>query len=233
MTPESVEYFRGYPVKQRRFAVAGRMIEVVGPDNYESLLDDPRVEARFAQDEYMPYWAEFWPASLLLADAIAAWGPAESAGAAPRVLEFGCGLGIAALVALQLGYAVTASDYDEDALAFVVESARRNGLPQPTTRYLDWRETYPELRFERIVAAEVLYEARNLEPIARFVGTHLTPDGFALICDRNRSTADGFERVAKDCGLLVDIQVVDRLAEDGGEAVRGRIFHLWRRRAAE
>ncbi len=226
MSREPLERFRGYPVTTRRFELAGRTFELLGPADYESLIDDPRVAARFEQDEYMPYWAEFWPASLLLADAVAAWEPAPADAAPPCVLELGCGLGLVSLVAAHLGFRVIASDYDEGALAFLVESARRNGLPVPETRYVDWRQSCRDLRLDRIVAAEVLYETRNLRPIAEFVRDHLKPDGFALICDANRSTADDFGTVARHCGLEVKVSPVERPAPPDGKPIRGRIFHL-------
>jgi len=217
---ESLPRFRGYPVKCRHVEVAGRGYHLLGPANYEALLDEPRVIARFEQDEYLPYWAEFWPAALLLAETVAGWGPADNSKPF-TVLDLGCGLGIAALVALGLGYAVIAADYDEDALGFVVESARANGLPPPQTRSVDWRRSYPDLRAERIVAAEVLYEARHIEPIAAFVAQHLTPNGFAAIADANRPTADGLPETARRHGLAVEVQAVNRPAV-------GRLFHLSR-----
>lgn len=226
MSGELFERFRGYPVKRRVVKVGGREIELLGPANYESLIDDPLVEARFEKDEYMPYWAELWPASLLLADAVAAWGRADAHREACTVLELGCGLGVVGLVALQLGYTVTVSDYDRDALAFVAESARRNGLGSPETRYIDWRESYGGLRFDRIVAAEVLYESRNLRPIAEFLGKHLEPDGQALVCDANRTTADAFEGIARDRGLSVVVRPVQRPGAADGLIVRGRIFDI-------
>lgn len=219
---------RGYPVKLRTIAVAGRNYEILGPDNFESLLDDPRVAVRFERDGYMPYWAEFWPAAVLLAEEVAKWGSANRA-ARQTVLEFGCGLGLVGLVAAGLGYDVTMSDYDDDALAFVQASAERNGIPVPTLRWIDWRETYPELALDRIVAAEVLYEKRNLEPIAGFLAKHLKADGIALICDRNRQTADAFAEVCAGSGL--DCQVVTRSCPGivaGEPIVEGRIFECRR-----
>jgi SAM-dependent methyltransferase len=229
MAREPLEQFRGYPVRTRRFELAGRTFELLGPANYESLIDDPHVAARFEQDEYMPYWAEFWPASLLLADAVAAWEPVPADAEPPCVLELGSGLGLVSLLATHLGFRVIASDYDEDALAFLVESARRNGLAIPETRYVDWRETYPDLRLDRIVAADVLYETRNLRPVAEFACGHLKPDGFALICDGNRSTADDFDTVARHCGLEVEVSPVERPAPPDGKPIRGRIFRLQRK----
>lgn len=219
-----LEHFRGYPVKMRRVRVAGEIYDVLGPANYEELIDDPRVQARFDVDEYMPYWAEFWPASILLAEEVARWPRPTDEGAV--LLELGCGLGLASLVALRRGWRVIASDYDDDALAFVAESARRSGLPAPETRFIDWREVYPDLRIAALVAAEVLYETRNLRPIAEFVQRHLRPDGQAVICDAQRTTADAFDGIARHCGLSVSIELVETAAPEGGGVQRARLFRV-------
>lgn len=220
--------FRGYPVLERRICVGGHEYVIVGPANYESLLDDPRVALRFSQDEFMPYWAEFWPAALLLAEAVAAWGPAP-AESPPSVLEFGCGLGLIGLVAHRLGYRVTLSDYDEDALRFVEESARRSGLPPAATAFVDWRKDYPQLRSDRIVAAEVLYETRNLAPIARFIRAHVKPGGFALLVDGNRQVADAFPQIAGEAGLRAEFEPVGMApatARTEIGVVRGRLIRV-------
>ncbi|MBI5863186.1 MAG: class I SAM-dependent methyltransferase [Planctomycetes bacterium] len=175
----------------------------------------------------MPYWANFWNACLILADEVARWEPPSQAeGPKPTVLELGCGLGLVSLVALDRGYDVIASDYDDDALAFVAENARRNGLPPPITRFVDWREFYPDLELDRIVAAEVLYEPRNLMPIAQFIRNHLKPGGQAWIVDQNRSTADPFEEIAHRCGLAVECRSCERPVPEIGRSVAGRIFQI-------
>lgn len=251
MTP-AAEHFRGYPGQTRRIAVAGRVFEVLGPANYESLIDEPAVVARFEQDEYLPYWAEFWPAAVLLAEAVAG---GELAGSGPQpspaaghggagegsslttpnrlqVLELGCGLGLGTLVALHMSYDAVASDYDQDALAFVIESARRNGLPPPRTRCIDWRERYPDLRVDRIIAAEILYEARHIVPVAQFIRRHLAPGGWALICDAHRPTADAFPAAAAACHLRVAVESREH-RPPGGPPVRGRLFRVWATAASD
>lgn len=218
--------FCGYPVFVRRYAVADRQWDILGPANFDELLDDPRVEARFYenQDEYMPYWAEFWPASLLLAERLAQW-PAVDGEAAPTVLELGCGLGLLSLLVASRGYRAIASDYDDDALAFVQENARRNGVVTPETRFIDWREHYSDLRPDRIIAAEITYEARHLVPIAAFVKEHLGGDGFALFVDRNRQVADPFPQIATTAGLTVDIEPATTTGPDG-RPLAARFFIL-------
>ncbi len=202
------ETFRGFPALLREVDVAGRTYRILGPANFNELIDSPETAARFARDEYLPYWAEFWPAATLLAERVAQWPPAGDPPA--RVLELGCGLGLVGLVALARGYDVTMSDYDDDALAFVVESARRSGLPEPPTRRIDWRQRYPELRPQTIVAAEILYERRSIAPIAAFLATHLPPGGTALICDAERPPADEFPAAAATLGLHVNVEMLER-----------------------
>lgn len=220
----------GYAVLRRRVRVAELDFELLGPAEYEKLVDDPRVAARFQRDEYMPYWAEFWPTSLLLADAVAAWPRAEAAGRRPRVLELGCGLGLVSLVALRRGYDVIASDYDDDALAFVAANARHNGLPVPQLRHVDWRLSYPDLCVDRILASDVLYERRSLTPIAEFLARHLAPGGSVLIADSFRTAAEAFPAIAASSGFRVESAVVQRATDDPARPLRARLLTLRRAR---
>jgi predicted nicotinamide N-methyase len=222
-----VQEFRGYPVIVTRFDLAGRRFKLLGPANYDELLDLPEVARRFRQNEYMPYWAQLWPAGVLLAETVAQWPPAGDN--PPSVLEIGCGLGLASLVMSHLGCRVLATDQDADALAFLAESARRNRLPVPETRLLDWQKDGLGMTFDRIVASDVLYETRHLRPVAEFVHDHLEPDGFGLVVDPNRFTADEFETIARHCDLAVRVTQVEVADRAPDKPVRGRVFQLRRR----
>lgn len=231
-----MKVLRGYPVKVWRLAIGGRTIELLGPDNYETLLDDPRVRERFEADEFMPYWANLWPGAILLAEEVARWPHVAPSEPAPNVLELGCGLGLVGLVASDLGYRVIVSDYEDDALTFVLRSAEHNRIAAPEVRFVDWRERYTDLRLDRIVAADVLYETRHLRPVAEFIQHHLAPGGFALICDANRSVANDFETIARHCNLHVECTPRSRPAIEGiglpetrGMPMEGRIFRVTHR----
>src|SRR4051812_32177901 len=89
-------------------------LDLLRPPSADELID----EERFADDEFMPYWAELWPSGVELARAVAA---CDVAGL--RVLELGCGLGLPSLVAATLGAQVLATDWAEDALALLRENA--------------------------------------------------------------------------------------------------------------
>ena len=129
-------------------------LSLLRPSSPEALLD----EDAFAEDEFLPYWAELWPAASALAAAL----PAELHGA--RVVELGCGLGVPSLVAARRGADVVATDWAADAIELLHRNAERNGVTV-RTKLWDWREPWAE-RFDLALAADVLYEQRNLEPVA-------------------------------------------------------------------
>ncbi len=135
-----------------RLVVAGVELDLLRPDAPEELID----EAAFEHDEFLPYWAELWPAAMALAEALP-----EVAGA--RVVELGCGLGVTSLVAAARGADVTATDWAPEAIELLRENASRNGL-ELRAEVRDWREPWEE-RFDLALAADVLYERRNVEPL--------------------------------------------------------------------
>jgi predicted nicotinamide N-methyase len=127
-------------------------LSLLRPVSPDALLD----EEAFARDEFLPYWAELWPAATALAAAL----PAV---AGLRVVELGCGLGLPSLVAAARGAEVTATDWAAEAIELLRENAARNGL-SVNAEVRDWREPWPE-RFDLALAADVLYERRNVEPL--------------------------------------------------------------------
>jgi predicted nicotinamide N-methyase len=153
-------------------------LALLRPEEPESLLDDDA----FANDEFLPYWAELWPAGLALARAL----PDQLEGV--RVVELGCGLGVPSLVAAARGAGVTAVDWAVDAIALLRENAARNGLTLELV-HADWRCF--DGRFDLALAADVLYEARNVEPLAELL-PKLAPE--ALVGLAGRPHEAGFLR---------------------------------------
>jgi predicted nicotinamide N-methyase len=131
-------------------AVALSLLRPVAPDE---LID----EVAFEDDEFLPYWAELWPAASALADAL----PRRLDGV--RLVELGCGLGLPSLVAAARGANVTATDWAEDAVELLRQNAERNDLSL-RAEVRDWREPWLE-KFDLVLAADVLYEQRNVEPL--------------------------------------------------------------------
>ena len=142
-------------------------------------------EDAFAHDEFLPYWAELWPAALSLVEAL----PPGLEGA--RVVELGCGLGLPSLVAAARGAHVTAVDWAPDAVELLERNAARNRLAVRVERR-DWRQPWDE-RFDLAIAADVLYERRNVEPVLSRL-RELAPA--ALVALAGRPYEEAFLRAA-------------------------------------
>ena len=136
----------------------------------EELID----EEAFANDEFLPYWAELWPAARALA---AALPPV----AGLRVVELGCGLGLPSLVAAAGGAEVTATDWAPEAVELLRRNAARNELDL-SAEVRDWRQPW-SARFDLVLAADVLYERRNVEPLVERL-QELAPTALVALAGR-------------------------------------------------
>lgn len=160
--------------------LAGRDVSILRPREADALIDEDAFEDR---DEFIPYWADLWPSAILLARTLAA-----RALRGARVLELGCGLGLPSLAAAIAGGRVLATDWAPEALEAVRANAARNDLAVEALT-ADWRDPEPLLArgpFDLVIAADVLYERRNVSPLTALL-TAL--DTQAWIADPGRPPA--------------------------------------------
>ncbi|MDQ3699099.1 MAG: class I SAM-dependent methyltransferase [Gemmatimonadota bacterium] len=186
---------RGFATVSDRIALGTDSLEILRPRNADDLIS----EADFVRDERLPYWADVWPSSLILA----AW--LAGAGLRPgSLLEFGCGLGVVTVAAMRAGHDVLATDYYEDALRFARANAWRTLGREPRIRMVDWRELPDDLgTFDHVVAADVLYERPYAALMAAAIAQTLAPGGAARIADPGRVAADAFLAECEARGLVV------------------------------
>jgi predicted nicotinamide N-methyase len=170
----------------------------------------------------MPYWAYLWPGASFLAEVVASevW-PVPGDGQGPaEVLEIGCGVGLAGLVALARGLRVKFTDYDRAPLHFVDRSVRENGFDPSlyTTGLLDWRDL-PDLRYSIILGSDVLYERRLVPLVANLLAKMLAPGGLALIACPGRVSAATFPAALAAQGLTCREEPVETLSDEGRRIV--------------
>ena len=178
---------RRFPLRRRCVPVAAGAISLVTPTSMDDLLAGEWL-ARYERLGYLPYWADIWPAALGLVQ----WLFAGPSFAAARVLDLGCGVGLAGIAAGMRGARVTFADLDPDALEFARFNAEANGLQDITTVRLDWGHQTVAGRFDCVLLADVAYEAVHFEPLLRHVRRCVAPGGRALLGDPFRAVASGF-----------------------------------------
>lgn len=215
----------GYQVKFQRVGIAG------GADlQIRSLLDrqqyadpDGLAEAVGISPACWPLFGQIWPSAQKLADLMQGWdfGPR-------RVLEIGCGLGLASMVIHRRLGDITASDCHPLTLAFLQANLLLNKLPDMKYLTGDWARANPALgRFDLIIGSDVLYERGQPKQLAAFIEQHAAGSADVLIVDPNRGNRSAFTRCMIQMGFAVRETVLDTPLHDGS-AYRGRLLRYRR-----
>jgi ETFB lysine methyltransferase len=187
LTPDALEQdLRGRfrTIESPVTIAADEVIQILHPANADELIS----EQDFAVDDRLPYWADLWPSSVVLARFLRGLR-----GQGRTLLELGCGSGVVAASAARAGFEVTATDYYEDSPLFARVNAWRTAQVDITARHADWNHWPSDLGgFDLIVASDVLYEQRNAPLIARVMAHSLAPTGEGWIADPGRVGSAGF-----------------------------------------
>jgi predicted nicotinamide N-methyase len=168
------------------------------PVDYDRLIDDAAADP----EQNLPYWAELWPSGVALAAKIAS-GPGIVQGR--RALELGCGLGVTAIAALRVGADLLVTDYSPEALALCSLNALDQAGVQPSTLRVNWRDPGPTLQVTRdgfpvVLAADVLYEGRDVDPLLALVERVVAPCGELWLAEPGRPPAARFLESIRDRG---------------------------------
>jgi len=194
-----------FDVVETTFRCGAREFTLAHPRNADELI----TEEDFERDERLPYWADVWPSSQVLADHVV-----RHKGNGRRALELGCGSGLVACALSAAGYAVTATDYYADALAFTHNNVWRNTGRRIATRLVDWRDLPRDLgRFSVVVASDVLYEHTHGELVSDALLATLDDEGYALIADPGRLSVQTFLDCAEESGMALTDQWANPIGE--------------------
>jgi len=166
-----------------------------------------------AAGAHLPYWALLWPSGMALAEALLA---APQVARGRRALELGCGLGVAAVAALQAGASLRAADCFAEALLFCRLNALRNTGRMPATLLVDWRTPAGRAAcvargpFELALAADVLYEREDEAPLLDLIPRLLAPGGAFWLAEPGRRASLAFVEEALARGWRDEPTVYER-----------------------
>jgi len=225
----------GYLVKHERIAIAGADDLLI-----RSLLDkqqfsdpDGDAERLGISSALWPLFGLLWPSGMHLAERMAK----RPLVAADRILEIGCGLGLASLVGHRAGADVTASDCHPLAQRFLLENLRLNALGPMKYRHGQWpglvapragaggaAPRVVDGSFDLIVGSDVLYERDERGTLADFIARLAGARAEVWIVDPNRGNRGPFHRHMARHGFEFEELHLDHVARPGAEAYRGRML---------
>ena len=186
---------------------------------------DPTGRARRAgiHSSLWSLFGQIWPAGRVLADTMHGFDIAGK-----RILELGCGLGLASLVLAHRGADVVASDHHPLAESFLAYNAGLNDLPAIHYRDLPWELPDTSLgRFDLIIGSDVLYERSHGLQIATMMQRHARPVAELLLTDPGRGNIGAFSRAMAAQGYAVD-EAYGLFDDESDAPGRGRLLRYTR-----
>jgi len=180
------------------YAIKIETLEVGGLDMHvRSLLDrqqfsDPLGEAERAgiSSATWPLFGLPWPSGYVLAGVMSTLELRSR-----RILEVGCGLGLASLVVQRRLGNITASDCHPLAKSFLAENLRLNDLPAMKFTTGDWCGPNPSLgQFDLIIGSDVLYERGLPKILSEFIERHSCAIMDVIIVDPDRGNRSAFNK---------------------------------------
>ncbi len=192
-----------FKTEKRELSIGQLTVNIEVVENIDELFNelvsrddnDPEVK-----DERIPYWAELWPSSLILAKYLEQH-PTLVKG--KRVIELGCGLGLSGIVAGMLDAKVVMTDYQQDALDFAEKNWKRNVVFSCETILLDWRYPKSIEQADVLLASDVAYESKFFRPLIKTFKKLLKPGGKIILTEPNRKFAKEFFKCLGESGYQV------------------------------
>jgi predicted nicotinamide N-methyase len=215
----------GYEVRLQTISIAGGSdleIRSLADRQQYSDPDGAAADAGISPASWSLF-GQVWPSARQLADLMQSWNFGDR-----RILEVGCGLGLASLVIHRRNGDVTASDWHPLVETFLHDNLRRNALPMMKYVAGNWDRANPDLgRFDLIIGSDVLYERNHPNHLADFIGLHALPVAEVVVVDPGRGNRRAFVDEMESDGFAVTQSRLHSHLQDGS-VYRGNLMHFTR-----
>ncbi|HBP90467.1 MAG TPA: hypothetical protein DD706_22585 [Nitrospiraceae bacterium] len=231
-SPARVFWWEVIPVSHVKVVALPKIgdIPIVCKTKRDISIETP-LDARDDESLGWGYWNRIWPSEVALSEClIHQFFPTKLQGA--KVLEIGCGTGLAGVVAAQLGAFTMFSDMVPITLEAVKESCRLNHISNFDTCLLNWSEKIePKRHYNLVIGSEVFYEKGILAGISHILEQVLTSKGNAMFCDPNRLGLDTIKRGFKEKFIVAieEIPLNWPPRKGTGAEKKGFLYQLTRR----
>jgi len=129
-----------------------------------------------------PIFGVIWPSSKVLAHTMLDYNIEGK-----RILEVGCGIGLASLILNHRLADITATDYHPEVKSFLdINVALNNGDKIPFVR-TGWGDNANELgSYDLIIGSDLLYESNHAQLLSKFIDLHARKRCDVIIVDPGR-----------------------------------------------
>jgi predicted nicotinamide N-methyase len=219
----------GYQTKQESIAVQGVPNLVIRSLLNKQQFYDPG-NAALDLGISSAFWSLFgllWPSGSRLAERMAL----RPVNVDERILELGCGLGLASLVGHRRGANITASDCHPLAGEFLRENLRLNQLSPMSYQHGHWgqhaaqqQDPAVSSKFDLIIGSDILYERDEQGDLANYIHQHMEDHAEVWVVDPNRGNRAHFHRNMAAQGFALKEECLDISATSDASAYKGRML---------
>lgn len=146
-----------------------------------------------------------------------------------RILEVGCGIGLASLVLNHRLADITSTDYHPEAEAFLQENTKLNNGPEIPFIRAAWDDTNTSLgTFNLIIGSDLLYERNHAADLSKFIDQHSKTHCDVIIVDPGRGQSARFSKKMTDFGYALSKTQICGAFLRQTERVSEKILHYHR-----
>lgn len=207
------DFYKEYETDINELAINGRRFQILLPKDLQRFIHADDVMQDF------PLWAKIWPASWVLAGYLAEMPVAAD----KRFLEIGGGIGLVSIVAAAFGHHILMTEYNPDALQFARANALINQCPQLNIQELDWNRPRLSGQFDYIVASEVSYREKDIQPLQMLFKNSLKTGGEVILAGEMRKLSKDFYKVLE---TMFNIRVIKKTLRSASEEIHTFLFRM-------
>ncbi len=145
-----------------------------------------------------------------------------------RILEVGCGLGLASLVLNERSADISATDYHPEVESFLKINASLNSGDEIPYEQSDWNDLDTSLgEFDLIIGSDLLYEVEHIELLSQFIEVHAKPECEVIVVDPGRGNHAKFSKAMVKLGFSHSQRKLDD-EEQSHTSFKGRVLNYSR-----
>ena len=195
-----------YETKLETISIDSISLNIASLANRHQFFDpDKEAEKLGISDSMWPISGLIWPSGIVLARVINRLDLTKLS-----VLEVGCGIGLASLIAARKNVDITASDFHPLVKTLLFQNAKENNLDDVKYIHGNWHHPISNHgKFDLIIGSDLLYETSNIEILSVYINCHLALEGRVILVDPGRHKAGKIKRAMESLGFQYETTKLD------------------------